>query len=84
MRRYWKLKEESLVCTLWRTHFEGVLDLSQDRLCGGGGGGGGRSGGGMLTQMTDSVKLTSNQLISYSVLEIDAFSVLLASPKVKS
>jgi hypothetical protein len=40
-------------------------------LCGGGGGGGGGSGGGgdTLTQMTDLVELTSNQLFSHYSLQ---------------
>jgi hypothetical protein len=27
-RRYWKLKEEALDCTMWRTALEGATDLS--------------------------------------------------------
>jgi hypothetical protein len=28
MRRYWKLKEETLDCTVWRTYLEEAMDLS--------------------------------------------------------
>jgi hypothetical protein len=41
-RRYWKLNEEALDHTLWKTHFgRGYRPVIKADLCGGGGGGGG-------------------------------------------
>jgi hypothetical protein len=36
-RGNWKLKEEALDCTVWRTALEAAVDLSQNRLYGGDG-----------------------------------------------